>query len=155
MFFVIRNIESGLKKVFNVFRVKLMQYILNINEIIYGKDYYVILFGFYLRDLDYILRKYGSSLFDVYSFRSQRRISEIESIFFIFFRRFIFRILASSVVRIRMILNNLFSDYDFLVLIFKLAGFRRLSDFREIVGFFVGFFFSFRKSSLNVNNYVK
>lgn len=155
MFFVIRNIGSGMKKVFNVFRVKLMQYILNINEIIYGKDYYVILFGFYLRDLDYILRKYGSSLFDVYSFRSQRRISEIESIFFIFFRRFIFRILASSVVRIRMILNNLFSDYDFLVLIFKLAGFRRLSDFREIAGFFVGFFFSFRKSSLNVNNYAK
>lgn len=54
-----------------------------------------------------------------------------------------------------MILNNLFSDYDFLVLIFILAGFRRLSDFREIAGFFVGFFFSFRKSSLNVNNYAK
>lgn len=151
----VRNTGSGMKKVPNASRAKPMQHTPNINEIIYGKDHHATPPGPHSRDLDHTLRKYGSSSFDVYSSRSQRRTSETESISPTSPRRSTSRTSAGSAARTRMTLNNLLSDYDSPVPTPKPAGSRRPSDSRETAGSFVGFSSSSRKSSLNANNHAK
>lgn len=151
----VRNTGSGMKKVLNASRAKPMQHTPNINEIIYGKDHHATPPGPHSRDLDHTLRKYGSSSFDVYGSRGQRRTSETESLSPTSPRRSTSRTSVSSAARTKMTLKNLLSDYDSPVATPKPADSRRPSDSRETAGSFVGFSSSSRKSSLNANNHAK
>lgn len=151
----VRNTGSGMKKVLNASRAKPMQHTPNINEIIYGKDHHATPPGPHSRDLDHTLRKYGSSSFDLYGSRGQRRTSETESLSPTSPRRSTSRTSVSSAARTKMTLKNLLSDYDSPVATPKPADSRRPSDSRETAGSFVGFSSSSRKSSLNANNHAK